>query len=89
LQSGRFKNDPTFAAFVAQVQASRKQESLAVLVLDTDALSLIQRGSGARFLALSRLLDDAHDDVYDASLVTGNMRGFANIPMLKLAPIAE
>jgi hypothetical protein len=27
LQSGRFKNDPTFAAFVAQVQASRKQES--------------------------------------------------------------
>jgi len=26
LQAGRFKNDPTFADFVAQVQASRKQE---------------------------------------------------------------
>jgi hypothetical protein len=26
LQSGRFKTDPTFADFVAQIQAARKQE---------------------------------------------------------------
>jgi len=26
LQAGRFKDDPTFAEFVAQVQAARKQE---------------------------------------------------------------
>ena len=35
-----------------------------MLVLDTDAISLIQRGSGVRFDALSRMLDDAGDDVY-------------------------
>ena len=35
-----------------------------MLVLDTDAISLIQRGEGRRFIALSRLLDDADDDVY-------------------------
>ena len=35
-----------------------------MLVLDTGAISLIQRGEGRRFIALSRLLDDADDDVY-------------------------
>jgi len=35
-----------------------------LLVLDTDAISLIQRGEGRRFMALSKLLDDADDDVY-------------------------
>jgi len=35
-----------------------------LLVLDTGAISLIQRGEGRRFIALSRLLDDADDDVY-------------------------
>ena len=35
-----------------------------MLVLDTDALTLIQRGSGRSFEALSKMLDDADDDVY-------------------------
>lgn len=35
-----------------------------MLVLDTDAISLIQRGAGPRFLALSKMLDDADDDVF-------------------------
>jgi tRNA(fMet)-specific endonuclease VapC len=35
-----------------------------VLVLDTDAISLIQRGTGAQFKALSKLLDDSGDDVF-------------------------
>jgi predicted nucleic acid-binding protein len=35
-----------------------------VLILDTDALSLIQRGKGQQFEALARMLDDASDDVY-------------------------
>ena len=37
---------------------------MSVLVLDTDALSLIQRGTGSRFEASSRMLDEANDDVY-------------------------
>ena len=37
---------------------------MSVLLLDTDALSLIQRGTGPRFDALSKLLDDADDDVF-------------------------
>jgi predicted nucleic acid-binding protein len=35
-----------------------------MLILDTDALSLIQRGSGARFQKLLMRLDDADDDVF-------------------------
>jgi tRNA(fMet)-specific endonuclease VapC len=37
-----------------------------VLVLDTDAISLIQRGGGpgTRFHALTQLLEDADDDVF-------------------------
>lgn len=35
-----------------------------MLVLDTDAISLIQRGTGPRFQALSKVLDDSGDDVY-------------------------
>jgi tRNA(fMet)-specific endonuclease VapC len=35
-----------------------------VYLLDTDAISLIQRGSGARFAALIRMLDEADDDVF-------------------------
>ena len=35
-----------------------------MLVLDTDAISFIQRGSGTSFEALSKMLDDASDDVY-------------------------
>jgi tRNA(fMet)-specific endonuclease VapC len=35
-----------------------------VLILDTDAPSLIQRGKGPQFEALVRMLDDADDDVY-------------------------
>jgi len=36
-----------------------------VLVLDTDAISLIQRGGkGPRYAALARMLDEAADDVY-------------------------
>jgi len=35
-----------------------------VLVLDTDAISLIQRGSGPRFDALTTVLDEDADDVY-------------------------
>ena len=33
-------------------------------LLDTDAISLIQRGTGPRFVVLSKILDDADDDVY-------------------------
>ena len=35
-----------------------------MLVLDTDAITLIQRGSGSPFKALSKMLDEAGDDVY-------------------------
>lgn len=35
-----------------------------MLLLDTDAISLIQRGSGTRYAALSRLLDEDNDDVF-------------------------
>lgn len=36
-----------------------------MLVLDTDAISLIQRGGkGPRYEALARMLDEADDDVY-------------------------
>lgn len=35
-----------------------------MLVLDTDALSIIQRGTGPRFLELTRLLDSADDDAF-------------------------
>jgi tRNA(fMet)-specific endonuclease VapC len=35
-----------------------------VLVLDTDAISLIQRGIGPQFKALSKMLDDSGDDVF-------------------------
>jgi predicted nucleic acid-binding protein len=35
-----------------------------VLLLDTDAISLIQRGNGSKYEILSRMLDEADDDVY-------------------------
>jgi len=35
-----------------------------VHLLDTDAISVIQRGTGAQFEALSKLLDEAADDVF-------------------------
>lgn len=37
-----------------------------MIVLDTDAISLIQRGggTGSRYEALAEMLDKAHDDVY-------------------------
>jgi tRNA(fMet)-specific endonuclease VapC len=35
-----------------------------VLLLDTDALSLIQRGTGSRFESLSKILDQADDEVF-------------------------
>jgi tRNA(fMet)-specific endonuclease VapC len=35
-----------------------------VLILDTDAITLIQRGSGARFESLSKILIDADEDVF-------------------------
>ena len=35
-----------------------------MLLLDTDALSLIQRGSGRQFELLTEMLDDTADDVY-------------------------
>jgi tRNA(fMet)-specific endonuclease VapC len=37
---------------------------VSVIVLDTDVLSIIQRGSGARFEALTRILDEANEDVF-------------------------
>jgi hypothetical protein len=52
-----------------------------VIVLDTDALSIIQRGSGPRFESLAKLLDDASDDVYVT--VSGNVTDFEKIPTLK------
>jgi tRNA(fMet)-specific endonuclease VapC len=35
-----------------------------VLLLDTDAISIIQCGSGSRFETLSDMLDAAEDDIY-------------------------
>lgn len=35
-----------------------------MLLLDTDAISFIQRGKGPRYEALTRMLDEAEDDVY-------------------------
>ena len=35
-----------------------------MLVLDTDTISLIQRGTGPQFKALSKMLDDSGDDVF-------------------------
>jgi len=35
-----------------------------VLVLDTDVLSLIQRGGGRRYESLINFLDEANDDVF-------------------------
>ena len=35
-----------------------------MILLDTDAISLIQRGTGARFEALLKMLDEGGDDVY-------------------------
>jgi tRNA(fMet)-specific endonuclease VapC len=35
-----------------------------VLILDTDAISLIQRGDGFRFETLIKILEDADDDVF-------------------------
>lgn len=35
-----------------------------MLVLDTDALSLIQRGNGPHFEALAKILDEANEEVY-------------------------
>ncbi len=36
-----------------------------MLVLDTDAITLIQRGgTGSRYEALAKMLDEANDDVY-------------------------
>ncbi len=35
-----------------------------MLILDTDAISLIQRGDGFRFETLIKILEDADDDVF-------------------------
>lgn len=35
-----------------------------MLLLDTDAISIIQRGSGSRFESLAKMLDDADEDVH-------------------------
>jgi tRNA(fMet)-specific endonuclease VapC len=35
-----------------------------VHLLDTDAISLIQGGTGSRYNALVKILEDAHDDIY-------------------------
>jgi predicted nucleic acid-binding protein len=37
---------------------------LSVLILDTDALTIIQRGTGARFESLVKLLERADDEVF-------------------------